>query len=125
MSAQQLTREGVQSAYNLVMDNVHRRAFFHKLAQLRPQYMPQTEEDANYLTELGLKLAVASQDADSQSIGKQAEYSPFGAALSDLDGVLGIKQAGNDIQDAAFGMAEDPSIYDAVVTLKTAEALSR
>lgn len=114
-----------QDAYNHIFDNVHARVFFSKLAS--EGHEPQNEKEAQDL----LQLAGRLRHIDVQTQEKKASASKFSGALSALDKVLGqdsrYKQASQQeealaIKQAADMLANDDSIYNAVLSLKANEA---
>jgi hypothetical protein len=119
-----------QQAFDTLFQNVHANVFFTKLAQFG--YQPVNEKEASDLLELAGKLRAAEQAAQI----KQASSpdSPIAAANRDLDRVLaqqgldaGVKQASAQehnvaISQAAAQLSADPAIYNAVLSIKAAEA---
>lgn len=118
-------------AYQTLFDGVHQRAFFGKMAQLRPEYLPQNEKQASDLLELAGKLRLVDQEA----VVKEAEESldPFAAANAALDqtmahyGFGAVKAAAAQeesvaIKSAAADLMNDPDIYNSVLALKANEA---
>jgi hypothetical protein len=111
-------------AYNQLFDGVHAQVFLGKLASYGIQ--PTTEKEAADL------FALAGQLRHVDSPEKQAAaQSRFGGAVSALDSVLGStpmaqQQAaaigGQAIKQAAAELAQDPSVYNAVLSLKAHEA---
>lgn len=115
----------VQSATDTVFHGVHRRAFLHKLAQCG--HRPETEAEADALVELGFKLASADPDSVVPADPFDGQVAPamgkYAAASADLDAVLGLsKQGGDENMEAAFQLAQDPEIYAAALSIKSAEA---
>jgi hypothetical protein len=111
-------------AYNQLFDGVHAQVFLGKLASYGIQ--PTTEKEAADL------FALAGQLRHVDSPVKQAaEQSRFGGAVSALDSVLGHSPVAQQHQAAAYGQAikqaaadlmQDPSVYNAVLSLKAHEA---
>ncbi len=127
MTAQnQFVLPDVKSATDTIFANVHRRAFLHKLAQLG--HRPETEDEAEALVELGFKIASADPNGvvPADPFGDQAAVPPMGkyaAANADLGAVLGTnKQANDEHTEAACQLAQDPAIYAAALSIKSAEA---
>lgn len=119
-------------AYQNLFAGVDQRVFFAKLAQIRPEYYPTTEKQAQRLIEIGEQLdAIDEEEAvKAASVGG---VDPFDAAAAALGGV--IKQAGyaypgvrQDQEErvaakqAADAFASDPTIYNSVLALKLAQA---
>lgn len=125
MSDKQLPTPEAAEAH--LTERVHIAAFLDKLASIRPQYMPQNQQQLSELLELGATL----QAADSSQ--KQASASPFGVALAGLKNVLNgsndpsVKQAAaqnerNRLLEIGAYLASDPDIYASAVSLKLAQA---
>ena len=115
-----------QAAMDTIFQRVHSQVFFGKLAQAGIPV--NSEKDASDLLELAGKLrAVAPQI-------KQAQVGTYAAANATLDQALaahgldsGIKRAQANDQQIALGnvaaqLAQDPEIYNAVLSIKSAEA---
>jgi len=118
-----------QEAYQTLFDGVHQRVYFHKLASLRPEYMPRTPQQAEYL----LKIAGDLRMAVTEDVVKQAAAAsdPFAAASAALDrqlaGFPGFQKAAAQeeevsVKNAAAAWMEDPAIYNSVLALKAHEA---
>ena len=117
-------------AYDHLFDNVHSKVFFGKLAEFG--YAPQTEKEAQDMLGLAGKLRAAQQDPQVKQAA--ADSSPFAQANVALDNVLGhagldghSKEAEAQREDAfldqaAANMAQDPDIFNSVLSLKAAEA---
>jgi hypothetical protein len=111
-------------AYDQLFNNVHAQVFLGKLASYGIQ--PTTEKEAADL------FALAGQLRHVDGPEKQAAaQSRFGGAVSALDSVLDStpmaqRQASaigaNAIKQAAAELAQDPSVYNAVLSLKAHEA---
>lgn len=111
-------------AYQQLFDGVHSQVFFGKLASFGIQ--PTTEKEAADL----LTLAGNLRNVDGAE--KQAATSSrFGGAVSALNSVIGNTPAAQQqqvavrdqaIKQAAAELAQDPSVYNAVLSLKAAEA---
>lgn len=112
------------AAYGTLFDNVHAEVFFGKLASYGIQ--PGTEKEAADL------LQIAAQLRNVDNPVKQASaQSRFGDAAQALGSVVsatpyGQKQAAiaqdHAIKQAAAQLAQDPSLYNAVLALKAHEA---
>ena len=117
----------VKTAYDQVFDGVHCDVFFTRLGQVHG-IVPQTEKEAHDLLLLAgrLRNVETEKAADDQS--------RYGEALSALDSVLGennmdghlkAAQAREEefaIKQAAAAYAEDPMIYNSILSLKAHEA---
>lgn len=111
-------------AYNHLFDDVHAQVFLGKLASYGIQ--PTTEKEAADL------FALAGQLRHVDGPEKQAaSQSRFGGAVSALNSVLGQSAVGQQQQAAVYGQAikqaaaelmQDPSVYNAVLSLKAHEA---
>ncbi|MHC4178824.1 MAG: hypothetical protein ACYSWU_15035 [Planctomycetota bacterium] len=130
MSAEQqtaLTQEAVADAFGVCMQNVHKRAFLHKLAELRPQYAPQSEVEAEDLTGLGLKLVQAAAEQGEEPATpfaqpKTASDSRFAGATTALDTLLGGEKAAagaddSEIWQAAYALGDEPETFKAASIL--------
>jgi hypothetical protein len=111
-------------AYQQLFDNVHSQVFFSKLASYGIH--PTTEAEVRDLFNLAGQLRHVSGSEKQAS-----SQSRFGGAVSALNSVLGATPAGQQqnafvrdqaIKQAAAELAQDPSIYNAVLSLKAAEA---
>jgi|GEM_PF-3630859 len=111
-------------AYQQLFDNVHAQVFLGKLASYGIQ--PTTEKEATDLFELAGQLRHVD-GAEKQA----ANYSRFEGAVSALDSVLGASPAAAQqqvavhnqaIKQAAAELAADASVYNAVLSVKAAEA---
>ena len=111
-------------AYNQLFDGVHAQVFFGKLASFGIQ--PSTEKEAADLFALAGRLRHVD-GSEKQS----ADQSRFGRAISALDSVLGNTPEGRQqqaaagqqaIKQAAAELMQDHSVYNAVISLKAAEA---
>lgn len=112
----------LQTAHAIVMENVHKRVFLHKMAQLG--HVAATTEEADSLVELGFKVAemMSQQPGDSSQV-KAGSTNRFAEASLDLDKVAGVApQASNEAAHAALELARDPDVYAAALVLKAAEA---
>ena len=116
-----------QVAYQNLFDGVHARVFFQKMASY--QYVPQTQQQAQYMLETAGKLRAVEQ---SPAIKQAAEQSdPFFLANAHLSQALGLEPqvkiaAAQEeelaIRHAARGIMSDPTFYNSVLSLKAAEA---
>ncbi len=117
-----------KTAYDHLFDNVHAQVFFGRLAQRG--IIPQDEKQASDLFALAGRLRHVTQA--EKTAGDQE--SPYAGALRALDNLLSqsglggqVKQAQARerelaIKEAAAQVAEDPAIYNAVLSLKSYEA---
>ena len=113
-----------QDAYNKLYQDVHAQVFLGKLASYGIQ--PTTEKEAADL------FAIAGQLRHVDGSEKQAaSRSRFGGASNALGTIMNQTPAGKQqsaaanqqaIKQAVDQLAEDPSIYNAVLSLKAAEA---
>ena len=113
-----------QDAYNQLYSDVHTEVFLGKLASYGIQ--PTTEKEAADL------FAIAGQLRHVDGPEKQAaDQSRFGGASNALGTIINQTPAGQQqaaashqhaIKSAAAQLAQDPSIYNAVLSLKVAEA---
>lgn len=111
-------------AYQTLFDNVHAQVFFGKLASYGIQ--PTTEKEAADLLEIAAQL----RNVDNP-VKQASAQSRFGDAVSALGSVVsstpyGQKQAAiaedQAIKQAAATLAQDPTVYNAVLVLKAHEA---
>ena len=114
-----------QAAYDTIIENVHKRAFFHKMAQLG--HVAETVEEANSLISLGFKVAemtAGQADPFQPQPEKQAgSANRFAMADEALDKMAGVApQPTNEASQAALSFAQDPEVYRATLVLKAAEA---
>ncbi len=120
-----------RAAYQTLFDGVHQRCFFQKLASVRPQYYPQNQKQAMELLELAGQLRLAEEEEAVKEA--QEGVSPFAAANMAL--AAHLKQAGFtsverakrheqelSVKQAAADLAADPAIFNAVLSLKAAQA---
>ena len=124
MSATQQALPDSGTAYNHLFTTAHARVFFTKLASVYG-YPSDTPEAQQELLHLAGRLRTVNQAE------KQAAASPYGAALSSLDQVMGgagMNQAARHqeqemaIKQAAAELATDPMVYNSVLALKAQEA---
>lgn len=116
------------TAANTMFDRVHSRVFFTKLAQ--QGIVPQTEKEASDLLEMAGRLREVAEQEKLAS----ANHSQFGGPLQALNGVLGargwnghMKQASEQqfelmVKQASAEAANDPELYNATLSLISAEA---
>jgi hypothetical protein len=120
----QVTLPDPAVAYNQLFDGVHAQVFLGKLASYGIQ--PTTEKEAADLFMLAGRL----RHVDGPE-KQAATQSRFGGAVSALDSVLGNTPEGRQqfaangqraIKQAAAELMQDPSVYNAVLSLKAYEA---
>jgi hypothetical protein len=109
-----------------VLDSLYAEAFFAKMAEYG--HVPQTESDAYAMLETAAQLdAVDNDPAVKQA---QEQGSPYAVANDSLKAVLS-PQAGSNayqqeeaigVKQAAYALAQDPSLYASVLAVKAAEA---
>lgn len=124
MSNSEATLPDPEAAYKQLFDGVHSQVFFGKLASHGIQ--PTTEKEAQDLFELAGRL----RHVDGPE-KQAASQSRFGGAVSALDTVLGNTPEGRQklasdgkqaVKQAASELMQDPSVYNAVLSLKAQEA---
>ena len=109
-------------AYNNLFEGVHANVFFGKLAN--QGFQPQSEKEAGDLLQLAGRLRHVEDNEKAAS----AHHSRFGGAVGALDSALGASAQtaaiaeSQAIKAAAAQLAEDPAIYNSVLSLKAAEA---
>jgi len=113
-----------QDAYNQLYSDVHTEVFLGKLASYGIQ--PTTEKEAADL------FAIAGQLRHVDGPEKQAaDQSRFGGASDALGTIMNQTPAGQQqaaashqhaIKSAAAQLSQDPSVYNAVLSLKLADA---
>jgi len=118
------------TAYQNLFDGIHQRVFFNKMAAYG--YVPQTPAQAQYMLEMAGTLRAVEQEAAVKQAAD--ENDPYFLAKQHLNQVLGVHgldggikqaQAQNDafaIKQAAYELANDPLLYNSVLSLKAAEA---
>jgi len=112
-----------QDAYDQLFQNVHAEVFFGKLASYGIKAT--TQKEAADL--LGLSQNLRQYDGAEKVA---ADSSRFGGAASALDNITTQpttparrhQAQGQAIKQAASQLAQDPSIYNAVISLKAHEA---
>lgn len=114
-----------QTAYQTLFNDVHARVFFAKLASFG--YVPESEQQAQQMLTTAGKLRAAEQQEKLAADGQD----PFAMADHYLTQALGLEphtkaaaaQAETDVVlRAANGLMQDPALYNAVLSLKAAEA---
>lgn len=111
-------------AYTTLFDNVHAQVFFGKLASYGIQ--PTTEKEAADLLQIAAQLRTVDNPVKQAS-----DHSRFGGAASALGSVVSSTPYGQQqaaiaenqaVKQAAATLAQDPSLYSAVLSLKLQEA---
>jgi hypothetical protein len=120
-----------QTAYNNLFAGIHQRVFFQKCAAAG--YQPNDQRQAQWMLETAGKLRTVAQ-AQGQQKQSVDENDPYYNANRALDGVLaqygldgGVRQQQAQeealaIKQAASEWAGDPTFYNSVLALKSAEA---
>jgi len=109
-------------AYNHLFEGVHANVFFGKLAN--HGFQPQSEKEAGDL----LQLAGRLRHVEDNEKAANANHSRFGGAVGALDSAIGYGDQAAELADnqaikaAAAQLADDPAIYNSVLSLKAAEA---
>jgi hypothetical protein len=128
---QAATLPDAQTAYNNLFMGVHQNVFFRKCAAAG--YYPRNQEEAQWMLDTAGKLRLVDQ-VEPQVKQAAAQNNPYFAANQALDQVLsqygldgGIQQQrANEeemaIKQAAAELAQDPTFYNSVLALKSAEA---
>jgi len=125
MSQSEASLPEPEAAYSHLFDGVHSQVFFGKLASYGIQ--PTTEKEAQDLFALAGRLREV--DGPEKQAAAQSRY---GGAVSALDSVLGNTPAGRQkiasdgkqaVKQAAAELMQDPSVYNAVLSLKAQEAV--
>lgn len=117
MSANSNGLPNPNDAYNYLFNNVHAQVFLNKLASYG--IVPSTEAEVSDL------FALAGQLRHIDSPEKQAaEQSRFGSAVAGLNAALTSTPEAQDfaVKQATFDLANDPAIYNSILSLKAHEA---
>lgn len=115
-----------QTAYAKLFDDVHARVFFQKCAQAG--YSPRSYEEAQWMLETTSKLrTVVNSEQVKQAGAKDNPYYQMNAHLDQVLASHGLGGPSYQDQDVAFqkvagDLMNDPEIYNAVLSLKCAEA---
>lgn len=120
---------GVPQATENIFHGVHKRAYFHRLAQYG--IVPQTEKEAAELLDMGAQIAEASANpALKQAAEQESRFTKASDALNEALVEQGIiapsqKQAAVmnggpslEAQAAAWELAQDPSIFKSAEVLQ-------
>lgn len=122
------TSLGVQEAFGNVFHGVHKRAFFHRLAQ--HGHVPQSDQEAQELLDMGAKVATASTNPVlQQAAAKESRFTKANAALNDALAERGLllpaqKQADGqsdlslEAQAAAWELAQDSLLFKSAEVLQ-------
>lgn len=120
-----------QTAYNNLFLGVHQNVFFRKCAA--SGYYPRSQDEAQWMLDTAGKLRLVDQ-VEPQVKAAAAQDNPYFAANQALDAVLaqygldgGIRQQAASeeqmaIKQAASDLAQDPTFYNSILALKSAEA---
>lgn len=117
----------LQTAYDTLFQGVHGRVFFQSLAGRG--IVPQSEKQASAMLEIAGKLR-AYRESEGVKEAEQAA-DPFARANAALDNVLAgsgftsrakAAEAASARASAAAQLSADPGIYNAVLSMKAAEA---
>ncbi len=115
----------VDTARQLILNRVHKRAFVEKIAAIAPEMLPQNEAELNDLLTIGDR----EQAKAAEAAQKTASVSRFAGVVATLDGeVPGVvmKRANEQnvqrLRKIGAYLADDPAVYTAAAVLKTAEA---
>ena len=119
---------GVEEAFGNVYHGIHKRAFFHRLAQ--HGVVPQSEKEAEELLDMGAKVVMASANpALQQAADQESRFTKASTALNDALAEQGLiapeeKQAAQqgdlslEAQAAAWELAQDPEIFKSAEVLQ-------
>jgi hypothetical protein len=115
------------SAYKHLFNQVHQRVFFNKCAA--NGRAPQSEKQAATMLDLAARLRFKEQEEIFKSAQDAAD--PYAAATAELAGLYGEEYAHKEAQAAdelnairgiAWEYAQNPDIYNCVLSVKAAEA---
>jgi len=121
------SEELIKVAFHNVMEGVHKRVFFSKLASRG--YQPENEEQVQRMMNTAATLMLATKTAETAP----AQADPFAVAEQALHNVLqdspvsgAIKSANETNRTdaamaAAWELAQNPTIYNSALLLKTAQ----
>lgn len=108
--------EALDAARQVVIDKIHSRAFFHKLAEFGIR--PESDDDVNTLLHIGAKAAEHMAYAEAQQPQQsQSQFAKAAAALDNLSGQPTTPAEEDQIKEAAATLAADPEIYAAAKTI--------
>jgi hypothetical protein len=111
-------------AYGLLSSQVHNQAFFGRLGQ--HGISPRTEKEAADLLKMAGQLREAGFDSHTEKAQAADADSPITKAAAQLDQILGNPQVQQNhdqaVKQACAQLASDPNIFNAVLSLKAAEA---
>jgi hypothetical protein len=114
-----------QEAYDTLFSQVHERIFFHKLAAAG--IVPRTRDEAVWMVETAYDLRRLGQNQNVKQAND--ESNPYYQMRAGLQTVLeqnGIYGQATDqtvnVKYAATALANDPTLYNAVLALKAHEA---
>lgn len=123
--AQAPTLPDPDQALQTIVTGVYQQVFFDKLASYGRE--PSNAADANSMLEIAGKLRVVSQDPTIKAAASKSVYGQAKEALDKLASGGRFKQAFAQEQEvamrnAARQLAADPNLYNAVLSIKAAEA---
>lgn len=118
------------TAYNNLFMGIHQRVFFQKCAAAG--YNPRNQQEAQWMLEKAGQLRALEQAAETKSAGDTNNpYNRVDAAIDQLMVQYGlsdnVKQAQFQEQNLAIrqiaqDLAQDPTFYNSILSLKAAEA---
>ena len=121
---------GTKEAYDTLFQGIHERVFFAKCAAAG--FAPRTRDEANWMLDTAFKLRQVSEAKQVKEAASQDNpFFKMNAALDKLMAEHGLdqyqKQAAFEAQEVGFRkaaaeLANDPTFYNAVLSLKAAEA---
>jgi hypothetical protein len=118
-----------QTAYSNIFGGIYQQVFFHKMAS--HGYAPRTTAQAQHMLDVAAKLRTVD---NSPAKAAADENDPFAIASRNLDVALGragldgpikaaeAQEAQLSIHKAAAQLAQDPTFYNSILSLKAAEA---
>jgi uncharacterized lipoprotein YajG len=119
-----------EQAFGHLFDSVHQEVFVNKLAAAG--MMPKSAEELQGYYELAGKLRAANEHpAVKQAAAQESKVAELNASLdsvlADMGVDSGVKEAAEQeadlsYQQAAAYLAQDPSIYNSVLSVKLAQA---
>lgn len=114
-----------QEAYNTLLEDVHNRIFFHKLASVGRT--PRTTQEAEFMLQTAFKLRGAEKAAEETDSVYGRMYRQLSEVVDGPTAQQAAKQATTKLADdsmweAAGEAMQLPAVYDAALALKAAEA---
>jgi len=115
------------TAYDILFQNVHSRVFFNKCAAAG--FSPSNAQEATQMLEIAGKLRQISEHSQvKQAEAQDNPYFQMGSSLDHIMQTYGLA-SGPQVMDvnesykqAADALIVDPTYYNAVLSLKAAEA---